>query len=428
MRRNLSRSENLYAGEMRTQAVRMCMVRGGVDPDALDAAFAAVLADHPSLRSCLEQDAEGGFLRLLKPEELPRLVVRPDGPDVLVQEWNTPLPLGGPLVRAVLLTGEHEDTLLLGADHAICDGRSATALCFRLWQYYADIKAGTHPAGRPVQEDWPASIDDRLASVSEADVAAYVQARLDRAEGAPVAALPYLAARSGGVAPQQGRTQSRRLRLTASETTALLAFARSADVSVHGLVGATILAAVRSGLPAEYADHRLACVSTVDLRERVEPALNREVMVPAASWYQDLVDVPAGADIVALGRRLGAGLSAAVDRGDPALELQSLDRLLATPQLLAASLVMTNIGRVTLPPSPPGLEIVDMRGFAVSSKAPSFLQHGPVLASLTTVRDRFRIEMPYSTECFTEEQMDAVHDHVRATLREFTERAPVPVG
>lgn len=147
MRRNLSRSENLYAGEMRTQAVRMCMVRGGVDPDALDAAFAAVLADHPSLRSCLEQDAEGGFLRLLKPEELPRLVVRPDGPDVLVQEWNTPLPLGGPLVRAVLLTGEHEDTLLLGADHAICDGRSATALCFRLWQYYADIKAGTHPAG-----------------------------------------------------------------------------------------------------------------------------------------------------------------------------------------------------------------------------------------------------------------------------------------
>ncbi|MER5194557.1 phthiocerol/phthiodiolone dimycocerosyl transferase family protein [Streptomyces sp. NPDC002755] len=428
MRRNLSRSENLYAGEMRTQAVRMCMVRGGVDPDALDAAFAAVLADHPSLRSRLEQDAEGGFLSPLKPDELPRLVVRPDGPDALVQEWNTPLPLGGPLVRAVLLTGEEEDTLLLGADHAICDGRSATALLFRMWRYYADVRAGAHPAGRPVREDWPAAIDDRLAPATEADVAAYVQARLDRAEGAPVAALPFLAARSGDVAPGQGRTQSRRLRLTASETTALLAFAKSAEVSVHGLVGATILAAVRSGLPAEYADHRLACVSTVDLRERVEPALGQEVMVPAASWYQDLVDAPAGADLVALGRRLGAGLGAAVDRGDPALELQSLDRLLATPQLLAASMVMTNTGRVTLPPSPPGLEIVDLRGFAVSSKAPSFLQHGPVLASLTTVRDRFRIELPYSTECFTEGQMDAVHDHARATLREFTDRAPVPAG
>lgn len=428
MRRNLSRSENLYAGEMRTQAVRMCMVRGGVDPDALDAAFAAVLADHPSLRSRLGQDAEGAYLSPLKPDELPRLVVRPDGPDVLVQEWNTPLPLGGPLVRVVLLTGEDEDTLLLGADHAICDGRSATALCFRLWQYYADIKAGTHPPARSVREGWPAAIDDHLAPVTEADVAAYVQARLDRAEGTPVAALPYLAAGSGEVAAPHGRTQSRRLRLTAAETTSLLTFARSAEVSVHGLVGAAVLAAVRSALPAEYAGHRLACVSTVDLRERVEPALSREVMVPAASWYQDLVDVPAGADLVALGRRLGAGLSAAVDRGDPALELQSLDRLLATPDLLAASVVMTNNGRVTLPPSPPGLEIVDMRGFAVSSKAPSFLRHGPVLASLMTVRDRFHVEMPYSTECFTEEQMDAVHDHVRATLREFADRAPVPVG
>ncbi|GGZ20417.1 phthiocerol/phthiodiolone dimycocerosyl transferase [Streptomyces olivaceoviridis] len=428
MRRNLSRSENLYAGEMRTQAVRTITVRGGVDPDALGAAFAAVLADHPSLRSRLEQDAEGSFLSPLKPDELPRLVVRAGSPDGLVQEWNTPLPLGGPLVRAVLLTGADEDTLVLGTDHAICDGRSATALCVRLWQYYADIKAGTHPPVRPVREDWPAAIDDRLAPVTETDVAAYVQGRLDRAEGAPVGALPYLAARSGEVAPQQGRTQSRRLQLDVSETASLLAFARSAGVSVHGLVGAAILAAVRSGLPAEYADHRLGCVSTVDLRERVEPRLSREVMVPAASWYQDLVDVPAGADLVALGRRLATGLKAAVGRGDPALELQSLDRLLATPHLLAASVVMTNIGRVILPPSPPGLEITDMRGFAVSSKAPSFLQHGPVLAVLMTVRDRFRIEMPYSTECFTEAQMDAVHDHVRATLREFADRVPVPAG
>ncbi|MFF0967376.1 phthiocerol/phthiodiolone dimycocerosyl transferase family protein [Streptomyces sp. NPDC003703] len=95
--------------------------------------------------------------------------------------------------------------------------------------------------------------------------------------------------------PQQGRTQSRRPQLDVSETASLLAFARSSGVSVHGLVGAAVLAAVRSGLPAEYADHRLARVSTVDLRERVEPELSREVMVPAASWYQDLVDVPAGA-------------------------------------------------------------------------------------------------------------------------------------
>lgn len=216
MRRNLSRSENLYAGEMRTQAVRTITVRGGVDPDALGAAFAAanaaVLADHPSLRSRLEQDTEGSFLSPLKPHELPCLVGRPDGPDALGQEWNTPLPLGGPLVRAVLLTGEDEDTLVLGTDHAICDGRSATALCVRLWPYYADIKAGTHSPVRPIREDWSAAIDDRLTPVTETDVAAYVQGRLDRAEGAPVGALPYLAARSrrGGPPSRAGPSRAGR--------------------------------------------------------------------------------------------------------------------------------------------------------------------------------------------------------------------------
>ncbi|WP_225829837.1 condensation domain-containing protein [Streptomyces sp. NK08204] len=428
MRRNLSRSENLYAGEIRTQAVRFCVVRGGVDPELLDTAYTALLAEHPSLRCRVAQDADGSFLSPLAPDELPRLVVRPGDPDALTKEWNTPLPLGGPLVRLVLLTGADEDTLLIGADHVICDGRSAMALFFRLWQLYAGIRAGTHPAADTPRQDWPVAIDDRLAPRAEADLDAYVQARLDRAEGAPVAALPYLAARSGGAAPEEGLTHSRRVRLTASETTGLLAFARSAGASVHGLVAATFLAAVRSGLPAQYDDHRLACVSTVDLRERVEPALSREVMIPAASWYQDLVDVPAGADLVGLGRRLGAGLSAGIDRGDPALELQSLDRLLAHPQLLAASLVVTNAGRVALPPPPPGLEFVDLRGFAVSSKAPSFLQQGPVLASLMTVHDRFRIEMPYSTQCFTESQMDAVHDQVSTTLREFAGRAPVQPG
>ena len=427
MRRTMSRSELMYVGEIRTRAVTVCAVRGGVDPDLLDQALSAVLADHLSLRSRIEREGDKAFLSLLEPDEIPRLSVRPQSPEVQLTEYNTPLELGGPLVRAVLLTGSDEDTLVLSVDHAVCDGRSATTLIYRLWQYYADIQDGKRPEP-DLSQQWPPSIDDLLPAHTDAELDAHVRSRLERAEGAPVAALPYLAALTGARVPAQGAMTSRRLRLTEPETAGLLAFAKSAKVSVHGLVGAALLAVVRAGLADEFADHRLACVSTIDLRDRVEQTLSRDAMVPAAAWYQDLLEVPAGADLVDLGARLAGNLRTAVQRGDGALELQSLDRLAAHPDLWAASLVMTNVGAMAGPPSPAGLEIVDMTKFALSSKWNPDWGKGALLASSMTIYGRFSIELPYSAECFTAQQLDSVHDQVKSLLLEFADRAPALVG
>lgn len=428
MSRTISRSESIYVGEIRTRAVTLCVVRGGVREDLLDAALAAVLAEHRTLRSRIERNGDSYVMTLLDPAELPRLQVRPHLPGALVEEYNTPMPLGGPMVRAVLLRGSDEDTLVLGVDHTICDGRSATALCYRLWQRYAEIQAGTYVAAEEVGQSWPAPVDDLLPPRTDSVLDAYVRDRLARVQGQPVAALPFLAAESAESPGEHGPMNSRRVWLTREQTTGLLAFAKSAGVSVHGLVGASLLAAVRSGLPPRYADHRLACVSTVDLRQRVRPELSRDVMIAAASWYQDVLEVPDGADLVEVGRRLSANLRAGVNRGEAALELQSLDRLAAHPQAWAASLVMPNVGSVAGPPSPPGLEVVDMSKFPVSSKWNPAAGQGALIASPMTIYGRFSIEMPYSAECFTPAQMDAVHDHVLASLLDFADRAPVPVG
>ena len=367
MSRELARSELVYAGEIRTRAVTVCVVRGGVDEELLDAAFAAVLAENRSLRARLERDGDRYLLSLLD-GEVPRLTVRPDQPGALVEEYNAPLRFGGPMVRAVLLRGTDTDTLVLSVDHAVCDGRSATALCDTLWLRYTEIQAGAYVAQVGAGQRWPAPIDDLLPPCSAAEREDYLSRRIERGAGQQIAALPFLAARSGSVVPGEHAMDSRRLRLTRDQTTDLVAFSKAAGVSVHGLVGAALLAAVREGLPPQYADHRLACVSTVDLRERVRPPIGRDVLMAAASWYQDVLDVPAGPDLVTLGRRLTANLRAAVDRGDPALELRVRDRLMATPHLLMASLLLMNVGSVPGPPAPPGLEIVDMSKFPISSK------------------------------------------------------------
>jgi phenolphthiocerol/phthiocerol/phthiodiolone dimycocerosyl transferase len=414
----------MYVGEIRTQAVSICVVRGGVDPDLLDAAFAAVLAEHPSLRSRIEKDGDDYFLSLLEPGELPRLRVRHNEAGAQIQEYNTPLHLGGPLARAVLLTGPDEDTVILGVDHAVCDGRSSTTFCYRVWQRYIDIQAGRYSAPAAAPQDWPPAVDDLLPPRTDAELDAYVQERLKRAEGAPVAALPYLAAKSAAAVTADGVMTSRRLRLTESETSGLVAFAKDSAVSVNGLVGAALLAAIRNGLPVGQADHRLSCFSTVDLRERVAHILSREAMVPTVSWYRDLLDVPAGVDLVKLGHRCTDELRSGIQRGDAALELQALDRLLPHPQLWPTSLVLSNVGRMNGPPSPKGLEIVDMTKFGLSSKWNPEFGEGPLLASPSTIYGRFSIEMPYSTQCFTAEQMDAIHDHVRGSLLDCADRAP----
>ncbi|MEU7392653.1 phthiocerol/phthiodiolone dimycocerosyl transferase family protein [Streptomyces tanashiensis] len=423
MRRKLSLSEILYVGEIRTLATTVCTIRGEVDEELLAAAFAAKVAEHRSLRSRVTRDGDEVFLELLDEDELPRLEVRPAGPTDLTDQLNRPLPAGGPLVRATLFRGDGESTFVLGIDHVICDGHSATVLCNEIWSAYSGIQDGSYEAPRSAAESWPVAVDDLLARHSDEDLAAYVKDRTERTSAHPLAVLPFTAEESSQDGPLM---DVRRIRLTREQTSALVAFAKSAGVSVHGLVGAALLTAVRDGYGPGYgSDHRLSFVSPVDLRARLTPALGRDVLIPAASWYLDVVDVPAGGDLIELGRRITGQLRDAIERGEPARELQALPRLLANPSVLTASLVMPNVGAVAGPPAPRGLEITDMRKFAISSKWVPEAGAGALVASPMTVYGRLSIEMPYSAKCFTPARMDEIHDHVLATLLSFVERAPV---
>ncbi|MFF7778963.1 condensation domain-containing protein [Streptomyces tanashiensis] len=423
MRRKLSLSEILYVGEIRTLATTVCTIRGEVDEELLAAAFAAKIAEHRSLRSRVTRDGDEVFLELLDEDELPRLEVRPAGPTDLTDQLNRPLPAGGPLVRATLFRGDGESTFVLGIDHVICDGHSATVLCNEIWSAYSGIQDGSYEAPRSAAESWPVAVDDLLAPHSDEDLAAYVKDRTERTSAHPLAVLPFTAEESAQDGPLM---DVRRIRLTREQTAALVAFAKSAGVSVHGLVGAALLTAVRDGYGPGYgSDHRLSFVSPVDLRARLTPALGRDVLIPAASWYLDVVDVPADGDLIELGRRITGQLRDAIERGEPARELQALPRLLANPSVLTASLVMPNVGAVAGPPAPRGLEITDMRKFAISSKWVPEAGAGALVASPMTVYGRLSIEMPYSAKCFTPARMDEIHDHVLATLLSFVERAPV---
>lgn len=144
MHRTLCPAETIYVAQ-RSRAVLSCTVRGPLDEKVLAEAFAVKLAEHPSLRCRIAQRDAAHVLEPLTEEELPRLLVREGGPHSYAEEFNSPLPVGGPLIRATLWRSgatAREHLMTLSVDHTVTDGHSAIALLRGLWDTYAELSKG----------------------------------------------------------------------------------------------------------------------------------------------------------------------------------------------------------------------------------------------------------------------------------------------
>jgi len=415
--------EAFYVAQ-RSRAVVSCTVHGDVDEKLLAASFTAKVAEHPSLGSRIERDGDGFRLRRLDEAELPGLLVRPNGATALAEESNTPLTAGGPLVRLVLLRGEDEHTLVLSVDHAICDGHSALALFEALWLTCAALADGTFVAAEP-EDGWPVPATEQLPERTEAEIEEYLARRVERTRRSPVVALPYEAAASAAAAPAPAGpvVAVERVLLQPEQTGRLLRFAKAEGVSLHGLVGSALLLAVRRRLGAEPGPRPLGCMSPVDLRSRLDPPLGREVMVPAVAGYLDVLDVAEDTDPLALAREISGNLHGAIGRGDYVLETRILTRVVDNPALLATSVVATNLGRLSTPPAPQGLRITDMRIVPFREQYYPQAGRGPLMACVVSFDNRLSIELPYSTECFSHEQLQGISTGVHSTLLGFAARA-----
>ncbi|MFC9324087.1 protein kinase [Kitasatospora sp. NPDC057015] len=440
MHRKLSPAETLYVSASRSRAVLTCQVHGDVDEKLLGAAVDAKVAQHPSLRSRVGL-VEGAPALLPLPGEPPALIVRPLGPGAFAEEMNTPLSADGPLFRAVLLRGSGEHTFVLSVDHTVTDGHSALALHDALWRTYAELADG---AGVPDarQENWPEAATDLLPHCSEQRIAEHLARRLDESKRGPIAFLPYEAAIAGPSTGPGGegpggdglggdglggdgtgqRVQVQRVLLESDATARLVRYSRAVGLSVHGLVSGALLAALRrrlGGIPGPLA---LGCLSPVDLRGRVTPPIGREVMIPAVTGFLDILQVPADADPLALGREVVAHLRTAIERGDFVPETHILPEVIGNPALLATSLIVTNLGSVPGPPAPTGLRLTGMRLIPVREQYYPQAGRGPLMACVTSFDGRLAIELPYSTECFGHEQIGGIRADVEAALLSFADR------
>lgn len=436
MDRVLCPVESLYVGQ-RSRAFLSCTLRGRVDVEALSAAFDAMTEENPTLRSRIASDGAGHALRLLDEDERPRLVTRTgDEEEAYAAELNSPLPVGGPLSRAVLVSAPDGERhlFLLVVDHTVTDGHSSIALHNALWDRYRTLVDGEHAveASEGSGSDgprWPVPVSQLLPAADEADTAKYLDSRIEEARRHPVELVPYDVGRtsSGGGAPGadtgvDGHIEVSRLTLDAELTAGLRGTARRSGVSVHSLIAAALLTTARRRLDGD-GPRTLGCLSPVDLRSRLSPALSASAMVPAVTTHLQTIDVSEASDPLETARTVHARLTDFISRGDHFHEVRVTPEVPRNPTLQLATVIATNMGVAPGPRLPSGLEADDVR--LVPAREHYFPQAGrsPVMACVVSFEGRLAIEFPYYTACFSPSFMQAFRDEVREGLIGFATAA-----
>ncbi|MCH0564670.1 MULTISPECIES: protein kinase [unclassified Streptomyces] len=434
MQRELCPVEGLYVAQ-RSRAVVSCALDGPVDTAALAAAFDNVTAERPTLLTRIVPAGTGYALALLPEGERPRLRARTGGDEEYAEELNDPLPVGGPLARATLVSapGGERHLFVLVVDHVITDGHSAIALLNAVWDRYRECAdpagAGRPAAGLPAPEaatSLPAPVSTLLPPADPADVTRYLERRIEET-GSPVELLAYDVPATGDTTGEQQRIEIQRLLLDAGQTGRLRRSARTAGLSVHGLVGAAVLIAARRRLDGT-GPRVLRCMSPVDLRSRLTPALSPDVMVAAVTAHVRAVEVAGDSDPVALARQVGQGVRDFLDRGEHFHEMRIMPDVPRHPTLQLGTVIVTNMGVVPGPRLPDGLRMTDVR--LVPAREHYFPQAGrsPLMACVVSFDGRLAVEFPHHTACFSPAFMAELRDEVRVTLLSLAdEERPVPV-
>ncbi|MCX2926276.1 phthiocerol/phthiodiolone dimycocerosyl transferase family protein [Streptomyces sp. NEAU-W12] len=439
MHRVLCPVETLYVGQ-RSRAVLSCALRGRVDVGALSTAFDAVTQAHPTLRTRIMPDGQGFVLQLLTEDERPRLITRTGGEEAYAAELNTPLPVGGPLSRAVLVSTPEGDRHLfvLVVDHTVTDGHSSITLHNAVWDHYRAlvegheseetvVTAGAAPSDSGDGPQWPQPVSRLLPDADPTATAAYLERRVEETRRHPVELVPYDV--PGPAAPSTGQNTAaagdidiQRLALDEELTARLRRTARQAGVSVHSLVAAALLTTARHRLGGD-GPRTLGCLSPVDLRSRLSPPLPASVMVSAVTTHLQTLDVATDTDPMALARTVHTRLGDFIARADHYHEMRITPEIPRNPALQLATVIATNMGVVPGPRLPTGLHVTDIR--LVPAREHYFPQAGrsPVMACVVSFEGRLAIEFPHSTACFSPAFMQAFRDNVRTGLLAFTDAA-----
>ncbi len=331
-------------------------LRGAVDRTALRSSFTALLEEYPVLAARIV-DVEG------RPHFAPgdASVVAAIGFRETATPWTDyeqtpPWFVGSEQLAALSLTGVGDRyRLTLWASHAATDGSGIIAIAARLFELYTALASGAAPIIRHAH-DFPAEPHLVMAARGHLPEELDYEERLAGTvwHGAVPAEFPD--------DPGPDVDDALRIRFGTGETSAFTAAARAHGVSPHALVSGLI---ARAELAECVQGSVVALLTPVDFRARIDPPIPlRSVTALCGFSYVAVGEAPAEeiartvADRIRSDVRDGTVLRTSVSpMPDPRTRRHG-------PPVL-----ISNVGDVSAPATPAGLEVLDFHAQIVRSAA-----------------------------------------------------------
>ena len=186
--------------------------------------------------------------------------------------------------------------------------------------------------------------------------------------------------------------------------------AHRSSLSLNSLVSGALLTSLRSLLQPPAGPAWMLCTSAVDIRRRLVPPIPFEVLQSAATTSSLRLKVDAAATPTEVAREVSHQLRTNIDSGAAAMELAAFPYMIDHHP---PTLVITNVGSISAPVLPEGLQI--------SSTCLTPLGHLPMIfAVVTQYRSCLNVDLSYSRAWFTDAQISAFAERASATLAELT--------
>lgn len=325
---------------------------GPLDQAAMTEAAAMLAARAPLMRGHLET-TERGFLFRVMAGGAAEVVTGRATEAACLAAMGTPLDSSRSLARITILPGEAVSYVVLVLHHSIADAPNCVALFALLWENYTALLDGQRQP--PPEQELPASAERLFLAQGTAPE---WQSPAWESEAATVTA--ELAAAAGVI--RLARVVPDRIRLDADTTALLIQHVRDAGLSLHAYVCGAALIACRGELWGDLGPRPVRLGCPIDLRSALStPVQATEVTNLSDGIHTDVV-VREDDDPVEVGRQLGEGLHKAIDSGQA--ERAIMDPRYKRPRAgLPVDHVVSNIGALPVPATPPGLAITDFHGY-----------------------------------------------------------------